>query len=274
MGKLKKCWWLIISIIKKGDKAIVEKINNSNFELAKKIHATNGLSGSSNEAYSFIMTALNLIENKDFAEAELLEIITDGDDDCGIDAVYISENYIDIFAVSAKKLDYPEINLLYKSVQNTVINNLEKDDKKYFDSLNKKIQDFLKKIYRSRKKRTVRVFAIYKDVASKSILSEFKKNRNYKFTFYSIRNLINLKLEREKYLDEYKFKVKKNNIIEEKKNVLIFKARIVDLLKLQKQSLEQGSDLFNKNVRIFLNNNGLKEEFRNTINSEPEKFYL
>ena len=259
---------------------IIDKENSSNLKLAKEIHKENGLSGSSPQAYSFIITSLSILNRKDFNKNELLDIITDGQNDYNIDAIYFNKNYLDVYSVSNNKLTYPELNTLNSSIKSAFVGNLEKKDPKLFKSLNDKVKKSLKKFYQSNEDKEIRIFVIYKDVVSRSVqnkIESIKKDMSgygIEFNFLRKEDLVDKILESENFLEEFKFNISQKNILLKSEESLIFKVSILDLLKLQDESLKNNSDLFNKNIRIFLNNKSLAKKFKSTIEQEPENFYL
>jgi len=269
-------------IIKIDQKIIEQEIAN-NLNLAEKIHKKLNL-GSSKEAYSFIITNLNLIykNKKNFTEKELENIITDGGNDVKIDAIYIHNKFIDIFdfknKIKEKKSDLVEFK---DNILKYIINGMKKEEyesKLFNNCIKEKLIECYSEKNRYKKKRVYIIRGNFKNEHEyiKEIREEFN-DHNVDVKFLNRQNIINSILKTENYLPEWQSEIEKNDILfngpKIKKEVLL-RVPIYKLIQLYNLCLEGDYDLFNKNVRGFLRKKTLLKEIFFTIENDPDNFHI
>ena len=74
----------------------IDSIKKINLEFAKSLRKKNKSKGSTDEAYSFIISGLKIL-HPTISDSEIEKSITDGDHDEQIDAIIIRDGYVDIY---------------------------------------------------------------------------------------------------------------------------------------------------------------------------------
>lgn len=259
------------------DEAILEEKIESNLQLGKKIHQLMNV-GSNPEAYAFIITGLKMIYNKNFTENELKDIITDGDGDEKIDAFYINNNFIDIFDFKkTSKCPKTELDSFKGSLIDNIFN-IPADYSIFNENLRKKIKKIHNKKFDNYKKR-IFVVRFGNEINNPNFYKFEKSFRKYssieEIYFLNKPGLISRILESENYLPEWNVEVSsREDVFVSNENELFLKLPLVNFLKLNSECVDSGFDLFEKNVRYFLKNKNLSSEIINTLEEEPDKFYI
>ena len=240
--------------------------------LAESVRNELGETRSSIKAFAFIIVVLKILYNKkEFKKSELKKIITDGDKDLQFDAIVIGDEYIDIFDISFKEPKSDDMVLLEKSI----IDNIENEPEDY-SIFNSRLKAALKKIHSVDK--NVRLFVvrkgIWKKVGNEKKLKDAIGRISGLFEYLNTESLTNKMLLPQEYFPVWEFKLGKKDIYFFEENEAFLRIPVNKLLELQRDNVKNGLDLFNKNVRVFLNNKKLSAEMKSTIIREFNIFHL
>jgi len=81
----------------------------------------------------------------------------------------------------------------------------------------------------------------------------------------------------ENYLDAWKIKLSSKEdklYFDKNKKELMIKLSLSELINLEKLAKDKGADLFNKNIRVFVNNKNLAFGIIETVNERPDNFHV
>lgn len=254
---------------------LITKGNNSKAELVhKKL-----LLGSSSEAYAFIITGLEIIFNKLFSVNELLNIITDGANDVGIDAIYIDDEFINVFDFknTNKQASKQDLIICKKNLED----NLLQEPQSYL-KLNESITKKLKEVHSSKNAtKKIRLFFVRsKEYPEPAYLSEvksaFKKlDSELEIIYCDKRSLIEHIVKNENYVDKWILNL---DAAEDKflfgPKISFFRVKISDLLNLMDEAYRTGHNIFSKNIRRDMNKKTFSTNIIDTLRNEPESFYI
>ncbi|NLI09513.1 MAG: hypothetical protein GX447_01995 [Elusimicrobia bacterium] len=266
------------------ENGIIKSFIEKNLRLAKSIW--NGKNGSSLEAYSFIISSIKIIEPK-ISENLILNSITDGYLDIGIDAILIDKKNKTVSFFEAERTD--EIN--YKNFE-TYLNAIDTcifgaGMPKKFTNINliKKAKNLITNSYK------VKIYILRSKVIKKDVYKEyFKRLEKIKNKYSSIssvdildaKRLVEIaigepfkkinyhwKIKNSSVGEDNKIVIKKNNSVE----TLIVRLSLLDILKLQEEYEKKGFNLFEQNVRGFQNIKLISEKIISTVKENPNFFY-
>lgn len=257
---------------------LLELYIEDNLLLARKIHKALNI-GSSPEAYAFIMSGMELIFKKKFSEKDFLDIITDGGNDIGIDAVYSDNDYINIFDFknASKQASKSSLVVFKKNFEDYVL-------QKPVSYINLNTQIKKKLIYihnKNNKKKKIRLFFVRSKNVSKPLYirdmyKDFSKiDSNIKIEYYDRDLLIGSISESDDYKGEWEFNLsqKEDKFFFDKDNAFL-KVRLIDLLKLVDDTKINNQDIFNKNIRQDLRKKIFSTNMLETLRNEPNKFFI
>lgn len=259
---------------------IIKNENCKNKKLAEEIYSELGSKErTSAEAIAFIITGLNFLykNKKDFSKKDLKNIITDGKNDKEIDVINITDECIDIFDFSNDDPGSNQMITLKNSIEEYVIN--KPND---FNVFNNRLKNQLIKIHSSgNTKKAIRLFVIRNSdwksggVKMKELENSIKSTKNGEFYFFNKEKLVQKITEPENYYPEWNIPMnpneKINHVSDDKKEALL-RIPLKHLLVFKKENDKLGLDLFNKNVRIFLDNKNLSKQIKSVVDNEPEMF--
>jgi hypothetical protein len=256
------------------DDILSREIEN-NLPLAEKIYKALSIKGSNPKAIAFMITALPIIYRDSFDQKFFEGVITDGKGDGNFDAIYIHGKYVDIFDFSGKEPKAPDMIILKRSLEDNIF-----CKPKNYNEFNERLRTKLKEIHR-RKKNIIRLFIVRKSNwldggRTMRELQEFIRRSNKgEFYYFNTRKLIEKFIEPKDYPLEWNCKFDSSwKYTSSSQEEAILKISVCELLKLQDKCSKEGLDLFNKNVRAFLNNKNLKNEIGETIAELPGKFHI
>jgi len=262
------------------EEKIIENLVCKNLDLAKKVR--DGVGGSSDEAYSFIISCLKdiLFESSVFGLEKLKEIIVDGGEDGDIDVFYDDGKTIHVMDIkNSSSLNTKSFETFERALRKYVYNQATEDDLR---DLNPGIKRQLNFFYNDIGDKKIRCYVIRNTknsftVKDKGVFSKIKSE--YKDEFHV--ELLNRETLLEKlFLTEnfnlcWDLNYEEDGLIYQKDgNEYIAKIALLELFNLIKRADKEGSDLFAKNVRNFVGNKGLSEGIIKTIESSPEKFHI
>ena len=261
------------------EEEIIKNLIIKNLELAKKVR--NGVRGSSDEAYSFIISCIKdvLFCDRSFDLEKLKEIIVDGGGDGEIDVFYEDDSYIHIMDIkNTKSLETKSFEDFKNNLIKYIFN--QADDAE-IEKLNPRIKLQLKNFYNNSISKKIKIYIIRNSQndftkKDKDVFADVSKNyTDVEVIFLNRNDLFNKILLTENYNLTWDFKIKKDDITYQKnKEEFILKISIFELFNLAKKAKVENSDLFSKNVRTFLNNKSLSDGIIDTILNKPEKFHL
>ncbi len=240
-----------------------------------------GFDGSSEKAYSLIITCLNIIYKKEHTDEDFKLIITDGIFDDGVDAVVFAKESLDLFDFKIEEgLGTNDL----KNFRESIIRNFLKAKPKDF-SICERLKKQIKQWHSSQNKRKViNLFIIRKKYPKKfgkqvdAMLQDIKNIANVNLTLLTLDEVISKLLEID-FLSEWNLSVNsatKMWPIDDRKEYseIIVNVNVLDLLKLYQKHIDDNKDLFSSNVRIPHKNFKFQNGLLKTIQNETKKFFL
>lgn len=273
---------------------LIKELNKKHLPLAKEIREKNGLNGSSDQAYSFIITGLKILYPR-ITDNQLKKSITDDHRDGGFDVIHFSKSQqiISIFDFKdTGNFNYQEIKSFKDNIKLYLFTRENLDDlatnaKKHLETARRYIRNGWRvNIYVARNS---------VEIAPKKVrlILEKLKNSFPSITVYDFINVdsivkkcANIKLED----NNHKWKIQvvsgKNEedsladkiIIKERSNgpikSMFARLKLVDILSLQKHFIDNNLNLFEANVREFQKNKKISEKLIGSIDNYPDTFYI
>lgn len=258
---------------------IVKNLNSENLNLAKQIHRGGG---SAPEAYAFIISSLRILFKKNFSFSDFQEIITDGGEDGSIDVFYSDDRTCYIMDIKDSKfIKTSDITKFSRDLEEYVF---QQPETKKMQKLNRRVKNKLEKFHKHEFKKNIIIYVIRNSEKGfsnkdKYDLNELKNKYNsIKEVVYLNRNdLVDRLYESENFLENWRVKLtdKKDILFSSDDNKeLIVKIPLVDLIKLQEKANKNNKNLYNKNIRVFLNNKTVKSGIIETIKNDPKNFHI
>lgn len=263
---------------------LIQKIVRDNSSFAKKLWLVNKKSDrdSSSDGYAAIIGALKIIFNLSNKEIENEGMITDGDRDGSIDAVVFDTNKtIHFLNVSntGKGLGYKGEKLILDDIENNFL-----DEDSNLIALNKRIRNKIitakKEYFKNGWKFIIHIIRLK---ALPGALSLGAKGEDFKDEYpgggiilHDLNNLIKIYIK-SNIKHENKWGVKfidKKSFFRTSKTALVGKVKLADLVELLKDSNNKKIDLFDDNVRIDHEDEGLTDEIIGSLRQDPENFYI
>lgn len=273
---------------------LINELNQQHLEIAKQIRIENQIIGSSNEAYSFIITGLKILYPR-ITNNQLKKSITDDQCDGGFDTIYFSsqQKIISIFDFKNRGgFKYNEIQAFKDNIRlylfsNQSLNGLAAKAKRQLETARRHIKKGWKvNIY------VVRNSIENADRKATSILERLKNS----YQLIALCDFLNANSLSNKYAsikledNDYKWKIQitpgKNEpdslsdkiIIKERVNgpikSMIARLKIVDILNLQQDFIDKQLNLFETNVREFQKNKKISQKIIQSIDDYPDTFYI
>lgn len=275
---------------------IIDQLIENNILLARSIRKKNKVNGSSDEAYSFIITILKILHPK-LSDIEIQNSVTDDWNDGDLDAILINnkKREISIFDVKREKtFEYKEIKLFQIHIKNFILN------QKYpLKGLNKLVTKRIKHARKLvRNGYTLKVYVARKGIdnphnsVSKLTKDYLDSNVNVKsYELLNVDQILNYLIMSNEYnFYEWQIDSGKNRYIGDNDgnsekiiiknrhstsiNSIICLLPLYDISTLASDFHTKKLDLFNKNVRIFQKNKGLSNKITNTLKTDPSEFHL
>lgn len=264
------------------DVSIVNNLVLKNLPLAKKVYKNR--KGSNEEAYSFIISCLEILFKKEFSAEKLEEIITDGGEDKDIDVFYDDDEFIHI--MDCKNSNRIETNLIENFCKNLNRYILEDPGTNEIKKLNPYLESQLEKFHKEKTNfnKKIKIYVIRNSEnkfqkKDKDCLDGLKIQYDSveELFFENREELIGKFSETENYLNDWEVKLfsKEDKLYFSKdKKELIIKLSLLELINLKKLSADSKTDLFNKNIRVFANNKNLALGIIDTIKESPDNFHI
>jgi len=258
------------------EKIILGEIKK-NLSKAKKVKAKLAIWGSSEEAYSFIITVLELIYNKEFTIDELENIIIDWNWDKNIDALYIRWDELNIFDISFDNPSNWDVQLFEISLKNYIFRTVDEESKNKIK--NNKLKEKIDIIWNKTYKKNIYIVRLsdwnWKSEEINSLKQYIETKKDSKFFYYNSELLVNHITEKEQIQskEEISFNTDKFKYITNLQQGF-WLLSLNTILGIVNKSNKKGYNLFHKNIRKFLNKKNLSQEIICTIKKTPEKFHL
>lgn len=269
----------------------VKELNRENLKLAKEIRRKNNIprGSSSEEAYSFIITVLNLVYLNGMTDKQLEESITDSRRDGGFDAIVISnkDRTVSIYDCRKGGFSYSHIESFKNNIEKYIFD-FEQNLSGLSEVAQKRITVARKKIEKDWEL-NIFVVRLNKDRVkpsskAKSLLNEIDYVSVQPPTFLDTNELV-------KYSFSVKFKQsnhiwtinsvtdssKKDTIIIKKRgaiNSLFTRVTLREIVGLQDTFVRDKKDLFDANVRGFQKKKDLSTKIIRSIRLSPNEFYV
>jgi len=227
-------------------KNYINSLKQNNLVLAKKIRKANKVGGSSDDAYSFIISALKIL-HPNISDNELTQSITDDDHDNQLDAIFIDDKVVNIYDFKVNEgFKEKDIRLFVDSVDELIFNP-DGDLSQSNDILKEKIIEARNAIddgYKV-KIRVVRGGDNSKYPQGEKVLEKLEYNSIIEKELISGKRLvqIELKLESSPLQYDWGFNVKKNNANDNPSKIKIKEDKIITSL-ICRISLKELVDLY------------------------------
>ncbi len=264
---------------------LIQKVIINNLPLAKELWSSNKTNNrdSSPEGYAAVICAIKVIFNLSDSCIKKEAIITDGDRDGSIDAVVLDSNNKTIHLLNVsntgKGLGYKEEKNILDDIENNFL-----DEDNDLLVLNKRLKD---KLIAARKEyfendwrfivHIIRIKALPGALSLGTKGKEFKaKYSKGNLILRDLNNLITTYIKKHKK-NENKWYIKfidKNSFFKTSGTALVGKIKLLDLIKLLKDTNNKQGDLFDDNVRVDQEDKGLTEEILKSLRQDPENFYI
>jgi hypothetical protein len=274
------------------DEFITES-SKKNLPLAKLIRRENNIARSSDEAYTFIITGLQMVFPQ-ITDTQLKETITDDDPDGQIDAIHISKEnkQISIFEFKHQGgFKFTDIKLFADGIEQCLFN-----PRQNLDDLAEIVREKIKQARKLIAKRyNVNIYVVRRgnDEAKlqvKELLESLKNNYPLisSYQFLNSNGFKNILMGSKKGQFVWPVKIVLGSkeptrpadkiIIKEKRGDKIksvfCRVKLSDIVKLKDDALKKDYDLFDANVRDFKKNKPLSTKIINSIENNPNDFYI
>jgi len=273
---------------------LIKRMNEQHIGLSIQIRNANNIAGSSNEAYSFIITSLKLLY-PNITDNQLHHCITDGYNDGSFDAIFFSnrEKTISIFDIKKTTgFEYGQIR------------NFRADIRRYLfsaHSLNGLVDIVKPKVKKARRHIArgwkVKIYIIRAALTNPHVnvigLLERLKNSIEAIVsnnFLNIDFLIKTSLHLDSVRNSYTWGIKATSgshdpdslsdkiIIKDRasgpiKSIFV-RLKLRDIVNIQGIFMSRGLDLFDANVRQFQKKRNISEKILYSVNSDPDTFHI
>lgn len=260
---------------------LLSKLIEQNMQIASKIRTNQA--GPTNRAYAFIITVLKIL-HPSISENDLGAIITDGYEDGSMDVIYIpykKSEYIEIYDVKSgsKGFSYNDVSQFLRDIDDYIFGNEE------IQSLNTYAKKQIKKVKQLNNPK----FKFY--ICRESLKNPNDKIRNLcksklryanaeKVILLSGSDFVRIKTSQTENAIDYKWKVNviDKPILDKDKNnnikTLVARIPLYDIINLEFKYKKSGFNLFEKNVRQFLNKSTASIPVLKTLKKFSSQFYL
>jgi hypothetical protein len=269
----------------------VKELNLKNLKLAKEVRRKNNIprGSSSEEAYSFIITVLNLVYLNGLTDRQIEESITDSRRDGGFDAIVISnrDRTVSIYDCRKGGFSYSHIESFKNNIEKYIFD-FEQNLSGLSEVAQKRIAAARKKIEKDWEL-NIFVVRLNKDKVTpswqtRSLLNELDYVSVQPPIFLDTNELVkysfSVKLQRSNHIwkiNSVKDSSKKDTIIIKKRgaiNSLFTRVTLKEIVELQDTFVREEKDLFDANVRGFQKKRALSNKIIGSIMSSPSKFYV
>lgn len=267
-------------------KIILDSINEKNKTQARRvvdIFKSNGFKSIPSEAYPSLITVLNSIYNKEHEDAELKDIVTDGDGDGGVDVIVFLKDTVDIFDIKeSKNLGLRELQQLKNCIKSLFYNRISD----FNNSDYSRIKNHLQRYYSLTDKKSykIRLFIIRESFADfndsiKKVVKSIEDFGGIEIIYINheeiLRQYIDIGSMKTPWIIN-KISSKDDGIITKKKggddlSFVIMKIPVIKLLELYKENKDY---IFSDNIRIPKNKRDFSLGLSETIENESENFFL
>lgn len=274
---------------------IITELNSKNLRLARQIRSANGLGGSSDEGYAFIITGLKLLFPK-INDNKLRDSIGDGYNDADFDAIIFNnkKNKISIFNFTLTDgFNYKDIRSLRDNIELLVLNPRQR-----LNGLNiivkRKIERIRRLVGRGWK---IDIYIIRCGLSTarqnvENLISILKDSfpAITAINFLTVDALVNKSLDITSQQCNYEWNVSiepGNNpshrpsdmiVIRERKGgpikSIFARVRLKEIVRLQTDFVDNKHDLFDANVRDFQKSKKLSNKIIKTIRNNSRQFYI
>lgn len=236
--------------------------------------------------YSQIITCLNAIYRREHSDDDLKEMITDGDGDGGlIDAIAFRKDSVDIFDFKeSANLKLREVQQLSERLSNLV---LKKPDSATLNSTDcARIKKHIQKIHSPKNKRgKYNIYIVRKSfvpftVAIENEVEKIKRNPGVEVHFLDDDKIISSLLQQD-LLESWIISKSKIGFLTEGNasqtkgyDFLILTISLADLLKLYKEHIDEGKDLFGQNIRLPKKTEKFSNGISKTVEENAGSFFL
>lgn len=271
---------------------LIEGLYEKNTALARKIIAENQVRGSSPEAYSFIISGLQLLYPS-ISDDDLKNSITDDHGDAGIDAVYIDKDRKSIAIFDFKwgtGFGHADVRLFCENIKDCLFRRSD------LSGLDIKVREKVRKVRALMSRGWELELYTVRGVSGKppgkgtqklihSLKRLHSKIKSHEFLDKVL--LVDKALSATSQINNYPWRVKvsdpgneENRIIIRGKGPsgsiksLIVRLRLVDVMKLYGDFIDRQLNLFDANVRDNKGNKPLSAGIVGTIKQDPDLFYV
>lgn len=270
-------------------KNYLQALINSNLETAKEIRKKNNVGSSSEEAYGFIVAGLKIIY-PGITNNELIESITDNDNDEQIDAIVIKDNYVDIYDFKKSEgFGEGDIRLFKDSVDKFIFKSII-DTSRCDELIRKRIEKTKKAIeddnYNVRL-RVVRGGGNSNYTQGQDALNELTYNSIVEKSLISLKDLVDseLKLNISPLKYDWNITVKTNSTIEDATKIkilegskitsLICRLSLKEVVNLYHLFQPNPEKIFEANVRGLQNNKKISSQILSSLSNtnKAKSFY-
>lgn len=273
---------------------LINELNKKNLPLAHRIRIGNQITGSSNEAYSFIVTSLKILYPR-ITDDQLKQFITDDNRDGGFDAIcfFSNKKIISIFDFkNTGGFKYNDIRAFKDNIKTYLFSNQNLND---LAIKAKRQLEMARKYIKKGWNVNISVVRNSMEDVDRRLNPILERLRNSyalinSCDFLNVNSLskefANIKLEDNNY--EWPIKVMSGEnesdspadkiIIKEKLSgpikSMFARLKLVDILSLQKYFSDNNLNLFEANVRGFQKNKKISQKLIRSISDYPDTFYI